>query len=147
MADDQKNPLGPVGNALASNLARIRDAQRLTYVALAERLADAGRPIAVLGLRRIEKGERRVDADDLLALAQALGIHPVDLLVPGDAPSDEQYEITPTTATTAGVAREWIGGRAFLAEPESDSELVQALRCLPVNRAAQLNRAWWTRDQ
>lgn len=67
-------PMGPMGETLKGNIKRIREAQRLTYVALSERLAELGRPIPVLGLRRIERGERRVDVDDLNTLAAALKV-------------------------------------------------------------------------
>ena len=62
------------------NIKRIREGQRVTYVELSKRLAVLGRPIPVLGLRRIERGERRVDVDDLLALAAAFGVEPIRLL-------------------------------------------------------------------
>lgn len=147
MADDQKNPLGPVGHVLAANVKHIRESQRLTFVALSERLTDVGRPIAVLGLRRIERGERRVDADDLLALAYALGVNPVDLLVSADADDSAEYYVTPQTAISAKTARDWIGGLGFINPPNSPAELADALRWLPPHRAAVLNRGWWSRER
>ena len=41
-----------------------------------------GRSIPPLGLRRIEAGERRIDIDDLVALALALEVSPLRLLLP-----------------------------------------------------------------
>lgn len=35
-----------------------------------------------MGIQRIESGERRVDADDLVALAAALDVSPITLLMP-----------------------------------------------------------------
>jgi hypothetical protein len=46
----------------------------MQYQELAERLEKVGRPIPVLGLRRIESEERRVDADDLVDWAIVLGV-------------------------------------------------------------------------
>lgn len=80
------NSIGPAGKILMGNINRARTAQRLTYVELADRLAKGGRVIPVLGLRRIERGERRVDADDLIALAAAFGMTPSALLPGFDAP-------------------------------------------------------------
>jgi hypothetical protein len=57
---------------------------------LARLLADIGRPIPELSLRRIELCERRVDFDDLMALSYVLKIALVDLLVDRDA-STEPY--------------------------------------------------------
>ncbi|MDI3210489.1 helix-turn-helix transcriptional regulator [Arthrobacter sp. AL12] len=85
---EKKNPLGPTGEYVRENVARLRG--RMQYKELSEQLGELGRPIPPLGLRRIEAGERRVDADDLMALAVALGVPPNSLLLPhvdpGEAP-------------------------------------------------------------
>jgi transcriptional regulator with XRE-family HTH domain len=47
---------------------------------LSERLAALGRPILPSGLSKIEQGTRRVDVDDLVALADALETVPSRLL-------------------------------------------------------------------
>jgi transcriptional regulator with XRE-family HTH domain len=142
VAEDKKTSLGPVGEALRGNIKRIRETQRLTYVALSERLAELGRPIPVLGLRRIERGERRVDVDDLVALAVVLATSPVDLMVPGDAPDDAPYGVTSEVSTTAAVAREWISGTDFLTTPESPADLAIAIQSMPKARAQALTRKW-----
>lgn len=84
----KKNPLGPIGENVRLNVARYRAERGLSYTRLSDRLANAGRPIPTLGLARLEKGERRVDADDLVALAEALEVTVEHLLAPqatGDA--------------------------------------------------------------
>lgn len=75
-------PLGSAGQQVAANIRRIREARRLTYVELSRLLAETGSSVAVLGLRRIERGERRVDVDDLVALADVLGMRPEMLWAP-----------------------------------------------------------------
>jgi transcriptional regulator with XRE-family HTH domain len=142
VTSEQRAALGPAGEVLARNIQRIREGQRLTFVALSERLAAAGRPIAVLGLRRIERGERRVDVDDLLALAHALGVAPVDLLVPGSAADDEPYEVTPAVSTTAETAREWIAGLGLLSPPASGQDLA-GLAWMPKKRATAMVRRYY----
>jgi hypothetical protein len=77
---EKKNPLGPTGKTVAANVKRLRGGMQ--FKELAARLEEIGRPIPVLGLRRIEAEERRVDADDLVALAIVLGVSPVTLLMP-----------------------------------------------------------------
>lgn len=79
---DKKNPLGATGETVRRNVVRLRGGMQ--YKELAERLAALGRPIPALGLRRIEAGERRVDADDLVALAVAFDVSPLTLLLPAD---------------------------------------------------------------
>jgi transcriptional regulator with XRE-family HTH domain len=81
-----KNPLGPTGKEVAKNIERLRTAKGWTFAALSARLSDIGRDIPPLGLRKIVGETRRVDADDLVALAVALGVSPVTLLMP-DSPA------------------------------------------------------------
>ncbi|MFD6860540.1 helix-turn-helix domain-containing protein [Rhodococcus sp. NPDC060090] len=82
---EKKNPLGPIGEIARQNVSRLREAQRLTYAELSRQLDDLGRPIAQLGLRRIEAGERRIDVDDLVALAVVLKVSPLALILPTDS--------------------------------------------------------------
>jgi transcriptional regulator with XRE-family HTH domain len=142
MADKQKTPLGPVSETLMRNIKRLREAKRLTYVELSERLTNIGRPIPVLGLRRIERGERRVDVDDLAALAVVLSAAPVDLLVPGDTDDDVPYAVTPEVTTTAAKARDWIAGIGFLTAPESPMEFAVAIQAMPKARAQAVSKEW-----
>ena len=97
--------VGPAGMALAANIARVREAQRLSYIDLSRELAKAGRSIPELGLLRIEKGERRVDFDDLLALAYVLEVCPVDLMVSSEAADGDPYPVVPTEQLDAVLAQ------------------------------------------
>lgn len=72
--------VGPTGLLVASNVRRIREAQRFTKQALSDKVGELGTPIPPLGIARIEAGTRRVDVDDLLALGRALGVHGAELL-------------------------------------------------------------------
>ena len=63
-------------------MRRFREERRLRYAELSRQLADIGRDIPPLGLRRIESGERRVDVDDLAALAVVFDVSPLALLFP-----------------------------------------------------------------
>jgi transcriptional regulator with XRE-family HTH domain len=75
----------------------------------------------------LENGKRQnVTVQELFALALALGVAPVNLLVPLE---DEPYQITPTRAESAATARAWVRGdrplpgadeRTFLAEAPLD---------------------------
>jgi len=95
VTDEKKNPLGPTGSCVQANLARIREARGLTKKELSARVGDLGRQIPPLGISRIEAGTRRVDADDLVALALALNVSPLALLLP--------HSGTDTIQLTAGV--------------------------------------------
>lgn len=78
--DAKKNNLGPTGETVRENVVRLRGAMQ--YKELSERLSAIGRPIHPVSLKRIETGERRVDADDLMALAIALETTTNALLLP-----------------------------------------------------------------
>src|SRR5206468_1120492 len=69
-------------------------------------------PIPVLGLRRIERGERRVDLDELVALAKALGVPPLWLVLPVGVV--ERTEILPGVVRDTWEAAQWFTGEAPL---------------------------------
>jgi transcriptional regulator with XRE-family HTH domain len=92
----KKSDLGPIGIGVSRNVRALREDQNLSYAELSRRVTAAGRDIAALGLRRIEYGTRRVDADDLVALALALGVSPVTLLMPPASDRTEQVAATET---------------------------------------------------
>jgi 8-oxo-dGTP pyrophosphatase MutT (NUDIX family)/transcriptional regulator with XRE-family HTH domain len=104
-------PLGPVGGYVIANLLELRAERRLSYKDLSDRLSQLGRSIPTLGLSRIEKGNRRVDVDDLVALALALGVNPAALLLPRDVPPDGRVRLTEGATATARDAWNWADGR------------------------------------
>ncbi|MDO0975980.1 XRE family transcriptional regulator [Mycolicibacterium frederiksbergense] len=110
-----KNPLGPSGVAVAANVERLRKELGLTYAALSEMLDKIGRPIPPLGLRKIVGETRRVDSDDLVGLAMALGVSPTTLLMPGieSAAADDPVAITGSRGKElpAKVVWDWLAGR------------------------------------
>jgi transcriptional regulator with XRE-family HTH domain len=77
-----RGPLGPAGNNVRRSVRRLREDHRWPYRELEERLSEAGRAIPVLALSAIEAGERRVDIDDLVALAAAFDVSVEQLLQP-----------------------------------------------------------------
>lgn len=87
---------------------------------------------------------RHVTVDELLILAVALGVTPVDLLVPSATPDDEPFSVAPKVTTTAGTARKWITG-GFLKPPESPAELAAAIRFMPKERAQAVSVEWFRR--
>lgn len=74
--------LGPVGETVRANVRQLRKARGLTQVQLAEKIAENGRHIRQPKVQAIETGYRRVDVDDLAALAGAFGVAPAKLLAP-----------------------------------------------------------------
>jgi transcriptional regulator with XRE-family HTH domain len=81
------------------------------YARLSRELTKVGRDIPSLGLSRIESGERRVDVDDLTALAVVFGVSPITLLMPDGAERpDHRVELTGTGVTTGKEMWSWLTG-------------------------------------
>lgn len=82
MSEMPRGPLGPAGNNVRRNVRRLREQRRWSYREVEERLSRAGRAIPTLGLSAIDTGERRVDVDDLVALAAVFDLGIEELLQP-----------------------------------------------------------------
>jgi 8-oxo-dGTP diphosphatase len=109
-------PLGPIGRYTIANLEHLRRIRGFTYREVSDRLAQIGRPIPTLGLSRIEKGNRRVDVDDLIALAVVLECSPVDLLQPRSSDVDEDgwVRMAESLRVPANRAGDWMAGATML---------------------------------
>lgn len=114
------NELGPTGARLMENLKRLRESLPLTTEQLAERVTTVyGRPMRANTITKIEKGQRRVDVDDLMALALALETRPDALLLPPTIAHDH-LQLTEEKTTTAYHAWRWANGDQPLSLPEGD---------------------------
>ncbi|WP_435270613.1 helix-turn-helix domain-containing protein [Streptomyces sp. 1222.5] len=116
MTDEQRRR-GPAatqveatGQAVRDNVQRLRKARGLTTYQLAQKLAEIGRPIPQSGISRIESGARRVDVDDLTALALALGVSPSALLITRTLTPDEAVGVTGVGEVPALAAWDWADG-------------------------------------
>lgn len=116
MAIMATNPVvsGPTSARVTENVERIRRARGLSQKQLTELLAKAGRPMLTTVVSKIERGERRVDVDDLAALATALGVTPNALLLPPTTAGD--VDLTPAVRTSALNAWKWATGDTPLPE-------------------------------
>lgn len=101
---------GPTGERLAQNVARLREARGISLRTLSERLSELGRPILPSGLSKIEQGDRRVDVDDLVALAVALNVSPGWLLLP-DRADDSPVRFLEAVEVPAWAAWQWVDGQ------------------------------------
>jgi transcriptional regulator with XRE-family HTH domain len=123
MPDKKRIDPGPIGTAVAANIERLRESQNLSYAELSRRLDELGRPIAPLGLTRIRDSQRRVDVDDLVALALALDVSPATLLLPPDAPIGGANGNAPVTKGGADYPRRqiwsWLIAEAPIDAPPS----------------------------
>lgn len=111
---------GPTAATVAANVHRLRRARGLSIYALSDVLSSAGRPISPSGIGKIERGERQVPVDDLMALASALGASPSALLLPLADDPTVTVEITGVGSIPADHAWDWVDGRARLDRPCND---------------------------
>ncbi|MGW0764665.1 helix-turn-helix domain-containing protein [Streptomyces sp. NPDC002676] len=150
--------LGATGRAVAANLKRLRKERGMSLRALSEALAAVGRPLSQDAINKIENGAeedtkkqiRRVDVDDLTALAVVLNVNPSSLLLQHDdarriAP---EAEVTGAGKVPGWLAWGWADGVCPLVDPESDPDgtkwLDYALNSRPAGwnstRSVGLNR-------
>lgn len=134
---EKKNPLGPSGQLVASNVKRLRTEQRITYAELSRKLSDMGRPIPTLGLSRIESEERRIDVDDLIAISIALDVSPITLLL-SHGEDSEMIEVTGAGTTKARDFSNFVQGYQSLTTKGLDF----ALRSLPQGQRFSKSAGW-----
>jgi transcriptional regulator with XRE-family HTH domain len=76
------NPVGVTHKHVAANIRAARQAVGMDVRTAARMMSEAGRKISPSGISKIENGDRRVDVDDLTALAFTLKTTPAALLTP-----------------------------------------------------------------
>lgn len=121
--------IGATGERAAANLAEIRKARRMEQAEVADHMTKVGRPMSAPVVSKTEKLDRRVDVDDLVAFAVALGVTPNRLLLPGSVRDDEPVELLPEVHVSAMTAWKWATGD----EPLPDGYVPPGLRMLISN--------------
>ena len=101
---------GPTGKTVGENLARLRKIRGLTTRQLSGLLEHNGRNIPASGITRMEKAERQVTVDELVALSAALRVNPSALLLPLNDDPATTVEITGVGAVSAEDAWDWMDG-------------------------------------
>lgn len=74
------NPKGETSAVVATQVRKYRNARHLDLAGLSKELGRRRWPVSVAALSRLENRDRRIDVDDLMALAAALNISPLSLL-------------------------------------------------------------------
>lgn len=97
------NDIGPTGLTLGANLARARKAANLSLKELSAKLDELDRKISWSGISKIENGNRKVDADELIALALTLNVSPLALLLPQSRERQAPITLTGLDASAESV--------------------------------------------
>lgn len=113
-----------MSDVVAENLRVTRKRRGLTVRALSARLGDLGFSLVPSGVTKVETADasarRRIDVDDLAALALALDSSPVALLTPGER---QDVAVTPSVSVRGQEVGEWVRGDEGLPiEEEGDEE-------------------------
>lgn len=130
--------ISSTGSTVASNIARVRRASDVSLQQLEERLTRLGRRISFSGLSKIERAQKRVEVDDLMAIAIALDVSPLTLLLPHDDPYAE-VRVT-GAAGSAAVFWEWALGDRPL---DPQDRRGYAARALPAWLGSTADVVWW----
>jgi transcriptional regulator with XRE-family HTH domain len=104
-------------STLGTNLKRLREYNGYSLRKLSSELATYGIAINADGLNRAEKGRRKVNTDELLALALVFDVSPLKLLLPPGRRGTTTQLTDNVSADAADVWR-WALGRAPLSYPE-----------------------------
>ncbi len=113
----RSNTLGPTGELVAANLALLRGNRGMSTTQLSRLLDRLGRPIPPTGITKIEKCTRRVDVDDLMALAAALRVSPSRLLLMSTDRPEDTVDVTGFGEVSSHDAWDWLDGIRPLRAP------------------------------
>lgn len=103
----------PIAARVAANVKQLRKDRGLKLSEVAGRVTDLGRPMSLNTVSKIERGERQVSVDDLVALAIALDVSPNRLLLTPTS-GEERVELTRDSGATAETVWRWATGEHAL---------------------------------
>jgi transcriptional regulator with XRE-family HTH domain len=118
----RRNKVDATGRHIAANLQRLRKVRGMSTTDLSRELEGKGRPIPATGITRIEKGQRTVDVDDLLTLADVLRVPPAALLFPLEDDPDKLVEITSIGTVPAWKVWRWADGTEPIKYPFDEDD-------------------------
>lgn len=110
VSDESTRKTTDVRTAIAANIKRIRKVRDINGRDFIAQLEKHGMKLLPSGLTALEKGDRRVTADELLVIAVALNTSVIDLLMPDDGGDLVVAEGIPPLSP--GQLDAWISGRS-----------------------------------
>ena len=131
--DMEKDPtvrLGPIGENARRNVTRLRTRAGYSLAELSNRMTGE-RQLSLSGLSKLETGGRKIDVDDLVAIAAALDVSPLAILF-GESRLPEDLTQVGGTSLEARSMWRWAIGETPITD--NDQRGFQA-RSLP----------WWLR--
>lgn len=141
---------GPTGQAVADRLAALRKVRGLTTRQLSAAVARVGRPIPASGITRMERGERMITVDDLMAFSVVLGVSPAALLLPLEDDPAKTAAVTGAGEVPADTAWAWLSNERPIRLPDGDTRtalLEYQLYSLPPGRRALTSHVLGNREE
>lgn len=144
--------MGPTAEAVSANLKHLLAARRLSARSFAATMPAGPGQLTHSAVSEIARGVRRVDVDELTALAAALGVSPATLLLPPPGPDpisgQTEEELPQRPAALTGVdpipadeLLRWLQGWRPLPPPTPYRDAVEAEFQMEVFRRQSL--PWW----
>jgi transcriptional regulator with XRE-family HTH domain len=100
-----------LAQVVAQQVQRLRAAQRISAQKLAEATADLGHPVPRSVIANLESGRREaVSIAEVLVLARALGVPPLELIFPLGQEGGRTIEVLPNTVVGTWTAAQWFTG-------------------------------------
>ncbi|SDZ02548.1 Helix-turn-helix [Herbiconiux ginsengi] len=114
----------------------------MTQDQLSAELDQIGRPIPKASIGRIESGDRRVDIDDLMALAYALNVSPLSLLLP--FPNTPYVAVSLLENGTEIPAEDaWLWGLGVSPHFMRNKNHDEAARAAERQQFQEMSKPWW----
>ena len=137
--------LGPFGALARENIVARRAELGLTAAEVADRTSRAPRPLGRSAVSELERGARRIDIDDLFAIALALEVSPIDLLRPkptGEAITLDQRNLV----LLPDQARKWLSEGGDISVHTTNGEGPEAELAKVNNELSKLRKREADRD-
>lgn len=152
MSDGQRRPrpavkYGATAAMVAANVQRARKGRGFSIYRLSEELAKLGHPIAPAAVSKVERQQRQVTVDDLIALAVALHVSPSALLLPLKDDPAAMVEITGGGTIPADDAWNWMDGRRRLDTPCADPGVADMEYAIHSRPPIRRNKEWVLADR
>jgi transcriptional regulator with XRE-family HTH domain len=130
-----------VGSIIRANIEDVRTAKQWSQAQLADRITTMGNPVHLSWVSKIENGQRRVTAAELVQIAAALDVSPARLVLRIDG---GPLEITPSMALQQPEADTWLSGLWLLPAATRDGgKSLETLDGLPLTPEEMDHRREW----
>jgi transcriptional regulator with XRE-family HTH domain len=133
-----------IGSVIRINIEDVRTAKGWSQAQLADRITAMGNPVHLSWVSKIENGQRRVTAGELVQIAAALDVSPARLILRLDG---GPLDVTPKMQVPQPEADTWLSGLWLLPAQTDGRGNFETLDGLPLTpEEMDQRRAWFDRS-